>query len=53
MQLVSGYGVWLTARQLDEAVAPSNGKAAKLMCPLLSVLLEPHMVAQSSALGSD
>ena len=53
MQLVSGYGVWLTARQLDEAVAPSNGKATKLMCPLLSVLLEPHMVAQSSALGSD
>ena len=52
MEIVSGYGVWLTARQLDEVTEPSNRKATKLMCPLLSVFLEPHMVAQSSALGS-
>lgn len=52
VELVPGYGVFLTARQLDEAVAASNGKPTKLMRGLLSVFFEPEVLGQSSALGS-
>ena len=49
VELVAGYGVWLTVRQLDEAVAASNGKATKLSHALLTVFFETHTLAQSSA----
>ena len=52
VELVPGYGVYLTPRQLDEAVASGNGKPTKLMRCLLSVFFEPQVMAQSSALGS-
>lgn len=45
--------VWHLAHcQTDEAAVTSNRKASKLMCGLLSVFFDPHVLAQSSALGS-
>lgn len=52
IELVPGYDVLISPRQLDEAVAASGGRGTKLMRGLLSVFFEPHVLARSSALGS-
>lgn len=49
--MVPGYGVFITQKQLDEAIANST-TATKLIRNLISVYFEPRVLAASSALGS-
>ena len=51
-ELVRGYNVYITPRQLDEAVASSGGRPTKLIRALLMVYFDNNTLASSSALGS-
>lgn len=52
MELVEGYGVYLTKRQLDEAVDQSCNSATRLMRNLLVVYFTPSVLASSSCGGT-
>ena len=47
-----GYGVWITKRQLDEAISSSQSSATKLTRNLLSVFFSNATLASSSAYGT-
>lgn len=49
--MVEGYGVFLTKRQLDEAVDSASGIPTRLMRNLLAVFFSPDVLGMSSALG--
>lgn len=51
VELVQGYGVRLSRRQLDEALDNSSGSSTKLIRNLMSVFFSKDVVAASSALG--
>ena len=52
MELVDGYGVYLSKRQLDEAVDQSCSSATRLIRSLLAVFFSPSILAGSSCLGT-
>ena len=52
IELVDGYGVFLTQRQLDEAVQQSAGSPTKLIRNLMSIFFHPELLAKSSAFGT-
>ena len=52
MELVPGYGIFISPRQLDEAEGKNGGKATKLIRNLMGVFFEHHVLAKCSALGS-
>ena len=52
IELVEGYGVVLTQRQLDAAVDSSKGSATRLIRNLMSVFFSPETLAVSSAYGN-
>ena len=51
IELVEGYGVVLTKRQLDCAVDCAGSSLTKLMRNILSVFFSADILVQSSALG--
>ena len=51
VELVPGYGVYITSKQLDLIKSNSNS-ATKLLRNLLMVFFTPQTLASSSALGS-
>ena len=51
VELVPGYGVQLSQRQLDVAIDNSSGSATKLIRNLMSVFFSRETLASSSALG--
>ena len=51
VELVEGYGVRLTQRQLDCAIDCAGNSPTKLMWHLLGIFFPPDVFAQSSALG--
>lgn len=51
VELVPGYGVRLSQRQLDEAVDNSSGSGTKLIRNLMSIFFSRETLASSSALG--
>lgn len=52
LELVHGYGVYLTRRQLDECVDGAGTSSTRLMRNLLSVFFTPDQLAMSSAMGT-
>ena len=52
MELVTGYGVMVTQRQLDEAEGESNGSPTRLIRNLISVFFSREELARSSCYGS-
>jgi len=52
VELVPGYNVYTTPRQLHEAVASSGRRPTRLIQALLSVFFNNHTLDRSSALGS-
>jgi len=52
VELVPGCIVYIAPWQLDEAVASSGGRPARLFWALLSVFFNNHTLVQSSALES-
>ena len=52
IELVEGYGVYLSKRQLDEAVDQSNDSPTKLIRNLVSVFFTPSVMASSSCGGT-
>ena len=52
VELVEGYGVYLTKWQLDEAVDQSCNSASRLMRTLLMVFFTPPVLASSRCLGT-
>ena len=52
VELVEGYGVYLTKRQLDEAVDQSCNSASRLVRNLLMVFFTPSVLATSSCRGT-
>lgn len=52
MELVEGYGVYISKRQLDEAIDQSCKSATRLMRNLLMVFFTPSVLAQSSCFGT-
>lgn len=51
VELVPGYGVQLSQRQLDEALDGSNQSPTRLIRNLLSVFFSKDILASSSAYG--
>ena len=51
IELVPGYGVMLSQRQLDEAVDNSNNSGTRLIRHLMSAFFPKEVLAKSSALG--
>lgn len=51
VELVPGYGVRLSQRQLDEAIDNNSGSGTKLIRNLMSIFLSRETLASSSALG--
>ena len=51
VELVEGYGVLLTQRQLDAALDASKGSPTRLIRNLISVFFTPDQLAVSSAYG--
>ena len=51
VELVSGYGITLTQRQLDAAMTTAGGSATKLMRSLIGCFFEPDVLAASTAYG--
>lgn len=51
VELVPGYGVRLSQRQLDEAVDSSNHSPTRLIRNLISVFFTKEVLAASSAYG--
>ena len=51
IELVPGYGIMLSQRQLDEAVDNSAGSATRLIRNLMSTFFPKEVLAKSSALG--
>lgn len=52
MELVEGYGVFITQRQLDECVSQSCGFPTRLLRNLLMVYFTPAVLGSSSCLGT-
>ena len=52
MELVEGYGVYISKRQLDEAVDQSCKSPTRLIRNLLTVFFTPSIMAQSSCFGT-
>ena len=52
IELVPGYGIVLTQRQLDEAISSSGPSPTKLIRNLISVFFTPTVLATSSCCGS-
>ena len=52
LELVPGYGVMITQRQLDEAEGESNGSPTRLIRNLMSVFFSREELARSSCYGS-
>ncbi len=52
IELVPGYGVVITRRQLDEAEGESNGSPTRLVRNLMSVYFTREELANSSCYGS-
>ena len=52
VELVHGYEVYLTRRQLDECVDGAGTSSTRLMRNLLSVFFTPDQLAMSSAMGT-
>ena len=52
MELVEGYGVFCSQRQLDAAIDGAGASPTKLMRNLLSIFFAPHILAVSSARGT-
>lgn len=52
IELVPGYGVLLSRRQLDECVDGAGASPTRLMRNLLSVFFSPELLAKSSAMGT-
>ena len=52
LELVPGYGVMITQRQLDEAIGESNGSPTRLIRNLMSVFFTREELAHSSCYGS-
>lgn len=51
IELVPGYGVMLSQRQLDEAVDNSNNSGTRLIRNLMSAFFPKEVLAKFSALG--
>lgn len=52
IELVDGYGVYLTKRQLDEAMDQSCNSPTRLVRNLLMVFFPPNVLAASSCYGN-
>ena len=52
IELVPGYGVFLTQRQLDAALDSSKNSPTRLIRSLLSTFFAPDVLAVSSACGT-
>ena len=52
IELVPGYGVFLTQRQLDAAIDGANDTPTRLMRNLIGTFFTPEVLAVSSALGT-
>ena len=52
IELVPGYGVYLTQKQLDAAVGNSNNSPTRLIRSLMSTFFTPDVLASSSACGT-
>ena len=51
VELVEGYGVYLTQKQYDEAIDQSGGSPTRMIRNLITVFFKPTTLAQSSCLG--
>jgi len=49
---VEGYGVYLTQRQLDQALDQSGNVHTKLVRNLMNVFFQPDVLASSSVYGT-
>jgi len=52
VELVPGYNVYISPRQLDEVVSASGGRPTRLMRALLTAFFNNKTLASSCALGS-
>ena len=52
VELIPGYGVLLTPRQLDDGEAKSNGTPTRLIRNLISIFFSRDILARSSCYGS-
>ena len=52
IELVPGYGVFLTQRQLDAAIDGAYDTPTRLMRNLIGTFFTPEVLAVSSALGT-
>ena len=52
VELVEGYNVFISPRQLDEVVASGGGRPTRLIRGLLTAFFDNNTLASSSALGS-
>ena len=52
IELVPGYGVLLTQKQLDAAINASRGNATRLIRNLTGIFFPPEVLAVSSAMGT-
>ena len=52
LELVTGYGVMITQRQLDEAERESNGSPTRLIRNLMSTFFTHEELARSSCYGT-
>ena len=52
VELVEGYGIYLTRRQLDAAVDGAKNSPTRLVRNLMSVFFTPEILATSSAFGT-
>ena len=52
IELVPGYGIYLTQKQLDAAIGNSNNSPSRLIRSLMSTFFTPDVLATSSACGT-
>ena len=51
LELVEGYGVYLTQKQYDEVIDQSGNSPTRMIRNLMTVFFKPTTLAQSSCLG--
>ena len=51
IELVDGYGVYITRRALDDAVDSCRSSATRLIRNLISIFFSNHVLSKSNACG--
>ena len=51
VELVDGYGIYITKKQLDQVTLESGESATKMIRNLLTVYFTPTVLAKSSCMG--